>query len=72
MAKAATKTPTDKKKRSRKPGPRRAVSKSVRIKTALALRQVRDAKRELESKTPGARAAWRELHNVESRLSRLQ
>lgn len=60
-----------KKKQKRRIGPRRTLPKAAAAYVKRALALVRFAKVKTESGAPGARAAWRELHHVESRLSRL-
>lgn len=59
------------KKQKRRIGPRRRLPKSVAAYVKTGLRAVRFAKQKMEVSAPGMRAAWRELHHVESRLSRL-
>lgn len=64
MAKASTKKKAIRGKRH--PGRKRTVPGKVSKKVQTALGAVRQAKSMM-----GNNAAWRELHNVESRLSRL-
>lgn len=58
-------------KKKRRIGPMRSVPRSVLAYVKQALRAVRLAKAKLGDVKPSARKSWRELHNVESRLSRL-
>lgn len=59
------------KKKKRRIGPKRTLPKVARMYVKRALAATRLAKVKVEAITPNARAAWRELHAVESRLSRL-
>lgn len=59
------------KKKRRSIGPTRAVPKIVAVYAGRALGSIRFAKARLEKLKPKARKAWAELHNCESRLSRL-
>ena len=57
--------------KKRRIGPVRSVPRAVAAYVKQALRAVRLAKAKLGEKAPKSRKAWGELHNVESRLSRL-
>lgn len=59
------------KKKRRRNAPKRSIPKSAVASVKRALVGVRQAKVAVE-KSPASRAAWKELHNVESRLTRLK
>jgi len=64
-------TKKKRKKQKRRIGPVRSVPRAVSAYVKQGLRAVRLAKAKLGEMKPNARKAWGELHNVESRLSRL-
>lgn len=67
VAKAKGRTKKGKKKR----GPVRKVPKAVSTMVASAVSRLRAAKQKLEKTSPKSRKAWAEMHNCESRLTRL-
>lgn len=60
------------KKKRRRIAPARHIPKTAVGYVKRALFQVRGAKVAVERAPIGARKAWSELHNIESRLSRLK
>lgn len=56
----------------RRTAPMRAIPKSVVVHVKRGLAAVRLAKTTFEKSKGGSRKAWSELHNIESRLSRLK
>jgi hypothetical protein len=60
-----------KKKAKRKLGKKRTVPKKVAVKVKHAISAIRIAKGHMEKLAPKSRKAWAELHNCESRLTRL-
>lgn len=60
------------KKKRRRIGPTRSIPKGAASSVKKGLAAVRQAKVAFEKGTGGSRKAWSELHNIESRLSRLK
>lgn len=60
-----------KKSKTRRNGPKLSLPKVASMYARRALTAVRMAKVKVETSKGSSRKVWRELHNVESRLSRM-